>query len=98
MPTTAADTVVVPAGYRWQVLIPTWAPTDLRRRYGVTATGFGYSWHLAEPRFDLAVNRNELNHFGSVVEIDPQSPANCVAEPAEFAETATQFWPGARNP
>jgi secreted PhoX family phosphatase len=52
----------------------TWAPTALEARYGVTAGGFGYNWHLAEPRFDLAVNRNELNHFGWVVEIDPFDP------------------------
>lgn len=55
---------------------PAWAPTTLERRYGVTAAGFAYNWHLAEPRFDLAVNRNELNHFGWVVEIDPQSPTS----------------------
>ena len=33
---------------------PTWAPTALEARYGVTAAGFGYNWHKAEPRFDLA--------------------------------------------
>jgi secreted PhoX family phosphatase len=43
-------------------------------RYGVSAAGFGYNWHLAEPRFDYAVNPNELNHFGWVVEIDPFNP------------------------
>ena len=52
----------------------TWARTDLEARYGVTAAGFGYNWHLAEPRFDLAQNRNELNHFGWIVEIDPFDP------------------------
>jgi len=50
--------------------------TPLEARYGVTAAGFGYNWHVAEPRFDLAVNRNELNHFGWVVEIDPFDPAS----------------------
>jgi secreted PhoX family phosphatase len=49
-------------------------PTPLEGRYGVTAAGFGYQWHKAEPRFDLAVNRNELNHFGWVVEVDPFNP------------------------
>jgi secreted PhoX family phosphatase len=49
----------------------TWQRTPLEQRYGVSAAGFGYGWHLAEPRFDVAVNRNELNHFGWVVEIDP---------------------------
>lgn len=54
----------------------TWAATrtPLEARYGVSAAGFGYNWHKAEPRFDLAVNRNELNHFGWVVEIDPFNP------------------------
>lgn len=50
---------------------PNWTATELERRYGVTAAGFGYNWHVAEPRFDVAVNRNELNHFGWIVEIDP---------------------------
>jgi hypothetical protein len=49
----------------------TWTRSALEARYGVAAAGFGYNWHVAEPRFDLAVNRNELNHFGWVVEIDP---------------------------
>ncbi|MCC6669583.1 MAG: PhoX family phosphatase [Planctomycetes bacterium] len=48
-----------------------WTPTALESRYGVTRGGFGYNWHVAEPRFDLAVNRNEVNHFGWIVEIDP---------------------------
>ncbi|NPU90371.1 MAG: PhoX family phosphatase [Gammaproteobacteria bacterium] len=48
--------------------------TPLEARYGVSAAGFGYNWHKAEPRFDLAQNRNELNHFGWVVEIDPYNP------------------------
>jgi len=53
-----------------------WAATrtPLEARYGVSAAGFGYNWHKAEPRFDLALNRNELNHFGWVVEIDPYNP------------------------
>jgi hypothetical protein len=38
--------------------------------------GFGYSWHRAEPRFDLAKNRRELNRFGWVVEIDPWDPTS----------------------
>ncbi len=55
---------------------PTWKATALEARYGVTAAGFAYNWHQAEPRFDLAVNRNELNHYGWVVEIDPQKPTS----------------------
>lgn len=50
---------------------PAWTPTPAEARYGVTRTGFGYNWHQADPRFDLAVNRKELNRFGWVVEIDP---------------------------
>jgi secreted PhoX family phosphatase len=49
----------------------TWQRNALEQRYGVSAAGFGYGWHVAEPRFDLALNRNELNRFGWVVEIDP---------------------------
>ncbi|HEY6561790.1 MAG TPA: PhoX family phosphatase [Polyangiaceae bacterium] len=52
----------------------TWTRTELEARYGVSAGGFGYGWHIAEPRFDVAVNRNELNHFGWIVEIDPFDP------------------------
>jgi secreted PhoX family phosphatase len=55
---------------------PTWTRTALEQRYGVTSVGFGYNWHKAEPRFDLAKNRNELNHFGWVVEIDPFDPTS----------------------
>jgi secreted PhoX family phosphatase len=55
---------------------PGWSRTALEARYGISAGGFGYDWHRAEPRFDLAVNRNELNHFGWVVEIDPFDPTS----------------------
>lgn len=50
--------------------------TKHERRYGVTAKGFGYRWHEADPRFDLNSpgNRNEPNRFGWVVEIDPWNP------------------------
>ena len=50
--------------------------TTLERRYGVTAGGFGYRWHEADPRFNLNApgNRNEPNRFGWVVEIDPFNP------------------------
>lgn len=50
------------------------AQTQVERRYGVTANGFGYRWHEADPRFDLNTNRNEPNRFGWVVEIDPFNP------------------------
>jgi secreted PhoX family phosphatase len=51
-----------------------WAATALEARYGVSRAGFGYNWHKASERFDLAKNRKELNHFGWVVEIDPFDP------------------------
>jgi secreted PhoX family phosphatase len=52
------------------------APTAHEGRYGLNKNGFGYLWHTADPRFDLAVNRNEPNRFGWVVEIDPFNPAS----------------------
>ena len=55
---------------------PAWTPTPLEARYGVTRAGFGYRWHLADQRFDLARNRNELNRFGWVVEINPFEPTS----------------------
>ena len=44
------------------------------RRYGVTPNGFGYRWHIHDPRFDVTVNPNEANLFGWVVEVDPYNP------------------------
>jgi len=46
----------------------------LNRRYGVTATGFGYRWHTTDPRWDVSTNPNEPHLFGWVVEIDPYDP------------------------
>jgi uncharacterized protein len=45
-------------------------------RYGVSTSGFGYRWHTVDPRFDVAVNPNEPNLFGWVVEIDPYAPSS----------------------
>jgi secreted PhoX family phosphatase len=53
-----------------------WTPTATEARYGLSKGGFGYNWHRAEPRFDLAKNRSEVNRFGWVVEIDPRNPAS----------------------
>jgi uncharacterized protein len=53
---------------------PSWEPTPEQARYGVVAAGFGYRWHLVDPRFDVAVNPNELNRFGWMTEIDPLKP------------------------
>jgi uncharacterized protein len=50
--------------------------TPLEARYGVAAPNTRYGWHKAEPRFDLAENRNEVNRFGWVVEIDPFDPSS----------------------
>lgn len=50
-----------------------WTPTAAQARYGFAAQGFGYGWHLFDPRFDLSNSSytNEENRFGWVVEIDP---------------------------
>jgi len=50
-------------------------PTVGEARYGLNSSGFGYNWHVAEPRFDLNANRNEPNRFGWVVEVDPFDPS-----------------------
>jgi uncharacterized protein len=47
-------------------------------RYGITTSaryGSGNrKWDLVDPRFDLAVNPNEVNRFGYIVELDPFDP------------------------
>jgi secreted PhoX family phosphatase len=48
--------------------------STMEKRYGLTATGFGYRWYEADPRFDINANRNEPNRFGWIVEIDPRDP------------------------
>ncbi|MFM8863612.1 MAG: PhoX family protein [Limnohabitans sp.] len=53
-----------------------WTPNALQNRYGIAAGGFGYGWHKGDPRFDVAVNPNEPNRFGWVVEIDPYTPGS----------------------
>lgn len=49
------------------------SPTEEQARYGLSATGFGYGWHLFDKRFDLTNPDyvNEANRFGWIVEIDP---------------------------
>ncbi|MBB1255876.1 PhoX family phosphatase [Streptomyces sp. OF3] len=54
---------------------PDWRPNAVERRYGINSEGFGYGWHRASERFDIAVNPKEANRFGWVVEIDPKDPA-----------------------
>jgi secreted PhoX family phosphatase len=43
-------------------------------RYGIRRDGWGYNWHVHDPRFDVSAEPNELNRFGWVVEIDPYDP------------------------
>ena len=50
-------------------------PSALENRYGLAAGGFGYRWHLVDPRFDLNATPNEPNRHGWIVEIDPFAPA-----------------------
>jgi uncharacterized protein len=54
------------------------APDVEQRRYGVTANGFGYLWHLEDQRFDVATEtgRDNLSLFGWCVEIDPFDPTS----------------------
>ena len=54
---------------------PAFVPTALMAAYGVAAAAFT-PWHRADPRFDLALNPNEPNRFGWVVEIDPKDPTS----------------------
>ena len=52
----------------------TGAQTELERRYGITAGGFGYLWHTTDSRFDANAEPNEANRFGWVTEINPYAP------------------------
>jgi uncharacterized protein len=48
--------------------------SELERRYGITAAGFGYLWHTTDDRFDVQKEPNEPNRFGWVTEINPYNP------------------------
>ncbi|XVX21060.1 PhoX family protein [Actinomycetota bacterium] len=50
------------------------APDDRLKRYGITGTGRG--WERIDERFDLAIEPNEANRHGWVVEVDPQDPTS----------------------
>jgi len=50
--------------------------TQMERRYGITAAGFGYLWHTTDSRFSVDAEPNEPNRFGWVVEIDPFDPTS----------------------
>ncbi|MBD2361061.1 PhoX family phosphatase [Anabaena minutissima FACHB-250] len=47
-----------------------------QNRYGLSANGFGYRWHEADPRFNNRTNPLEPHTFGWVVEIDPYTPGS----------------------
>ena len=51
-------------------------PSARQARYGLSAGGFGYGWHVFDPRWDLTNPEyvNEANRFGWIVEIDPMNP------------------------
>jgi len=50
-------------------------PNTMEERYALTPwVGFSFNWGELDPRFDVARNRNEPNHHGWVVEIDPYDP------------------------
>lgn len=50
-----------------------WKPSETQARLGIGA-GSPYRWYEVEPRWDIAVNPNEANRFGWIVEIDPFDP------------------------
>lgn len=45
-------------------------------RYGVSAAGFNYNWHLTDSRFNARTNPLEPHLYGWVVEIDPANPGS----------------------
>ena len=55
---------------------PAWTPTDALKRYGVKASDDRYGWATVAERFDPALEPNEPNRFGYVVEIDPANPTS----------------------
>ncbi len=51
-------------------------PTPAEARYGFLPNRrYASHWSLVDPRFDASKNRNEVNHFGWVVELDPYDAA-----------------------
>lgn len=46
------------------------------KRYGVGHKDWGYSWAMADDRFDISKHPNESNRNGYVVEIDPLDPSS----------------------
>ena len=50
---------------------PNYQPSSELSRYGVGLEDWGYSWRMADERFDISKHPNEPNRAGYVVEIDP---------------------------
>ncbi len=46
------------------------------KRYGVSASDWGYGWAKIDDRFDVSKNPNEPNRAGYIVEIDPTDPTS----------------------
>ncbi|MFE2291551.1 PhoX family protein [Streptomyces sp. NPDC059452] len=57
-----------------------WQRSETDVRHGFSAAGFGHPWHTEDPRFDLASDRARPEHFGWIVEVDPQDPASVPAK------------------
>ena len=55
--------------------VDAYEPTEEQARYGFSANGFGYGWHVYDERWDLNKNAGEENRFGWIVEIDPRDPS-----------------------
>jgi secreted PhoX family phosphatase len=54
----------------------TWDRTPAEIRYGIRHKDWGFSWALADQRFDVSKHPNEPNRAGYVVEIDPLNPSS----------------------
>ena len=56
---------------------PDWTPpTPALQRYGFRASNDRYGWATVAERFDLALEPNEPNRCGYIVEIDPADPTS----------------------
>ena len=54
---------------------PEWTPNPAQKRYGFKASNDRYGWATIDTRFDLAIENNEMNRCGYIVEIDPAQPS-----------------------
>ena len=53
---------------------PETAMPQTHQRYGIKNKDWGYGWSTVDGRFDVALNPNEPNRAGYIVEIDPAQP------------------------